>query len=188
MIDLRNHSWQGWQGRPLPHVARGALATIATIVILSLPLIFRPFAVTGGSMSPTYSEGTVVLAEKLTHRFYVSRGEVLVIRNPHQKEVIEIKRVIGLPNETVEMGDWGVTVTTEVAKGAPWQCQGAPLACTLEFPTGTPVGGEYNGTFRIKLGPEDYLVLGDNRSKSSDSRTFGAVQQADIIGRVIMEL
>src|SRR3989338_8836651 len=70
-----------------------SLATVGALLILSLPFIFRPFAVTGGSMSPTYAEGDTVLAEKLTHRFYVSRGEVLVIRNPHQKEVIEIKRV-----------------------------------------------------------------------------------------------
>ena len=152
-----------------------SLATVGALLILSLPFIFRPFAVTGGSMEPTYSEGTVVIAEKLTHRFYVSRGEVLVIRNPHQKEVIEIKRVIGLPNETIETGESGVTVTDEKGK-------------STKYETGSTIGGEYNGTFRIKLGPEDYLVLGDNRSKSSDSRSFGAVQKSDIIGHVMVKL
>ena len=152
-----------------------SLATVGALLILSLPFIFRPFAVTGGSMSPTYAEGDTVLAEKLTHRFYVSRGEVLVIRNPHQKEVIEIKRVIGLPNETVETGESGVTVTDEEGK-------------STKYETGSTIGGEYNGTFRIKLGPEDYLVLGDNRSKSSDSRSFGAVQKSDIIGHVMVKL
>lgn len=167
--------------------SRGALAiaTIACVAILSLPFIFRPYVVTGGSMEPAYHEGQVVWAEKLTPHFRVWRGEVLVIRNPHDKRVVEIKRVIGLPGETVEMGSDGVTVSTGMVKGAPWQCQGAPLTCALTFAEGTLIGGTGNGTFRIKLGPEDYFVLGDNRSKSSDSRTFGAVQKSDIIGSVV---
>src|SRR3989344_4663811 len=95
------------------------ITTSAALLILALPFIFRPYVVTGGSMEPTYSEGTVVIAEKLTHRFHVSRGAIIVMRNPHEKHVIEIKRVIGLPNETIEMGSEGVTVTAEVAKGSP---------------------------------------------------------------------
>jgi len=164
------------------------ITTSAALLILALPFVFRPYVVTGGSMEPTYSEGTVVIAEKLTHHFYVSRGSVLVMRNPHDKKVTEIKRVVGLPGELVEMDSNGVTVTTEKAKGAPWQCQGRPLACSRTYATGTLIGGEFNGPFRIKLGPEDYFVLGDNRSKSSDSRVFGAVQAGDIIGHVIMEM
>lgn len=154
------------------------------IVILSLPLIFRPYVVTGGSMEPVYHEGQVVWAEKLTPHFHVWRGEVLVIRNPHDKRVVEIKRVIGLPGETVLMGSEGVTVIRE-CKGEKGEERGETGECSVSFPTGTLVGGTGNGTFRIKLGPEDYFVLGDNRSKSSDSRTFGAVQKSDIIGSVV---
>lgn len=149
--------------------------TSVALLVLITPLIFRPFVVTGGSMEPTYHEGTVVIAEKLTPHAHVWRGEVLVIRNPHNHSVIEIKRVVGLPNETVELGQSGVTITG--VNGAHSQ-----------FAEGTLVGGTANGTFRIKLGPADYFVLGDNRSKSSDSRTFGAVQKPDIIGHVIMTL
>ena len=166
---------------------RNTYITVAALCLLSLPFVFRPYAVTGGSMEPTLHEGEVVLSEKLTYRFHISRGEIIVFRNPHEKHVIEVKRVIGLPSETIEMGSEGVTVIRECKgeKGEKGEERGETGECSVSFPTGTIIGGEFNGTFRIKLGPEDYLVLGDNRSKSSDSRTFGAVQKSDIIGSVV---
>lgn len=154
---------------------RGHVVSMFALLILTLPFIFRPFVVTGGSMEPTYSEGDIVLAEKLTPHLRIWRGEVLVIRNPHDEKVTEIKRVVGLPGEIAELGEDGVTITD--VNGAHSQ-----------FGAGTVVGGTGNGAFKIQLGPEDYMVLGDNRSKSSDSRSFGAVQKLDIIGRVIMKL
>lgn len=167
-----------------------SLTTVLAFAILTLPFIFRPYVVTGGSMEPAYHEGQVVWAEKLTPHFHVWRGEVLVIRNPHDKRVVEIKRVIGLPGELVEMGSEGVTVIRECKgeKGEKGEERGETGECSVSFPTGTIIGGEFNGTFRIKLGPEDYFVLGDNRSKSSDSRTFGAVQKTDIIGSVLWRI
>lgn len=171
------------QGRPLH------MHTLVAIIVLSLPFVFRPYVVSGGSMEPTYHEGQIVVAEKLSPLFHVWRGEVLVLRNPHDKSVIEIKRVVGLPNEAVETGSDGVTINPdcEPVQGAPLHAsKSAP--CDLLFPTGTTIGGTGNDTFRMKLGPEDYMVLGDNRSKSSDSRTFGAVQKGDITGHVILSL
>lgn len=162
------------------------ITTAAAVLILSSLFFIRPFAVTGGSMEPTYGEGDVLVVESLTPHMYIWRGEVLVIRNPHDKSVTEIKRVIGLPNETVEVGSDGVTINPGCSRGALEALKGAP--CNISFAAGTLVGGTGNGTFRIKLGPEDYMVLGDNRSKSSDSRTFGAVQQPDIIGHVLFTL
>ena len=162
------------QGRPLRFVRKYGSWLLLMITLL-LPFIFRPYAVIGGSMEPTLHDGQIVLVEKITPHIHVWRGEVLVILNPHDHKVTEIKRVVGLPNETVEMGSDGISITG--VNGAHSQ-----------FSTGTPVGGTGNGTFKIKLGPEDYMVLGDNRSKSSDSRSFGAVQQVDIIGHVIMSI
>ncbi len=149
--------------------------TVIALLLLSSIFIFRPFVVTGGSMEPHYSHGDVLLIERLSHHIRVWRGEALVMRNPHDKRVIEVKRVIGLPNETVELSDRGVAAIRESGESE-------------QFETGTLIGGEFSGPFRIKLGPEDYFVLGDNRSKSSDSRTFGAVQKSDIIGHVLFSL
>lgn len=151
------------------------ILTGLTVCILALPFLFRPYVVTGGSMEPTYSEGNVLLVESLTPHLRVWRGEVLVIRNPHDKTVTEIKRVAGLPNEDVTIGQNNVTVTH-------------PDGQAETFGPDTPIGLGQTGFFHMKLGPEDYMVLGDNRSKSSDSRTFGAVQSGDIIGHVILKL
>lgn len=146
--------------------------TLVVLLILSLPFIFRFYVVTGGSMEPAYSEGQIVLIETLTPRLYIWRGEVLVIRNPHDRAVVDIKRVVGLPNERITLGEGSVTATV------------SGRATTY----GPPVGLPSTGFFDMKLGPEDYMVLGDNRSKSSDSRTFGAVQKPDVIGHVILGL
>jgi len=149
---------------------RNIYITILALIALTLPFIFRPYVVTGGSMEPTYHEGQIVLVETLTPLFYVWRGEVLVMRNPHDKNVTEIKRVIGLPNEDVNLGQNSVTVTHPDGRSETF---------------GPPIGAPQTELFHMYLGPSDYMVLGDNRSKSSDSRSFGAVQKQDIIGRVI---
>lgn len=143
--------------------------------ILMLPFIFRTYVVSGGSMEPTYHEGTVLLTENLTPHLRVWRGAVLVIRNPHDHAVTEVKRVVGLPGEDVTIGQNNVTVVH-------------PDGRAETFGPDTAIGLGQTGFFQIKLGPEDYFVLGDNRSKSSDSRAFGAVQAADIKARVILKL
>lgn len=151
---------------------RALVQTFLALCIIAIPFVFRPYAVTGGSMEPNFHEGQTVIIETLTPHIHITRGEVLVIRNPHDHAVVEIKRVVGLPGEKIEIGDFGVrAIRTD--------------GTSQHFAAGTLIGGEKNGLFTMQLGPEDYLVLGDNRSKSSDSRTFGAVQSADILGRVL---
>lgn len=126
-------------------------------------------------MTPTLSEGQKLIVETFSLRIVPpKRGEIIIFRNPHDKRVVEIKRVIGLPTEDVVMDGSGVTIV---------QANGE----REHFKSGTDVGGTSNSPYRIHLGPEDYFVLGDNRSKSSDSRTFGGVQKADLVGRVIMK-
>lgn len=153
------------------------IITALAISIALLPFVVHPYVVTGVSMEPTFKEGTLVLAEKVSHHFHVWRGEIIVTRNPHEKSVIEVKRVIGLPNELIEMNKDGVTVTDGKGK-------------RVTYAPGTQIGGRQadSDMFRIQLGPEDYFVLGDNRSQSDDSRVFGAVQEADVLGAVILAL
>lgn len=153
-----------------------SIITVLALVILALPFFIHPYVVRGGSMTPTLSEGERLVVETFSMRFAPPRrGEIIVFRNPHDKRVIEIKRVIGLPNETVELDGDGVVVTGRDGSEE-------------HFGEGTLVGGTSNSPYRIHLGPEDYFVLGDNRSRSSDSRTFGGVQKTELVGRVIMKL
>lgn len=152
------------------------LISILALVILTVPFFIRPYVVSGISMQPTYEAGQKVLINRVGWRITgIDRGDVIVIRNPHDATVQEIKRVIGLPGEAIGMTAEGISVT-----GANGE--------VVFFEKGTVVGGTHNDPFSIQLGPEDYFVLGDNRPQSADSRVFGAMQKGDVIGRVILSL
>src|SRR3989344_8668525 len=91
---------------------RDRYITALCVLVLLLPFFIHPYVVKGGSMTPTLGEGQRLVVETFSHRFVAPRrGEVMVLHNPHDKTVTEIKRVVGLPNEHVEMGAGGVTVT-----------------------------------------------------------------------------
>lgn len=127
----------------------------------------------GGSMEPTLHENSRIVFDTLTyHLTGIHRGDILIFTNPHDTSVVEVKRVVGLPGEVVEAQGGTISITKD--------------GNTTEIPQGTPVGGSATGDFKVVLGPEDYYVLGDNRSHSSDSRDFGAVQAVNIIGRVFL--
>jgi signal peptidase I len=130
-------------------------------------------SITGGSMEPTLHEGSHVLINALTWHFVgINRGDIIVFINPHDSTQTDVKRVIGLPNEKVLIQGGTISVTNPAGK-------------TTEFPQGTFIGGQGGvGDYSIQLGPEDYFVMGDNRSKSTDSRDFGGVQPSNIIGKV----
>lgn len=154
-------------------IKKSHVVTLAAALVLALPFAFGLYRVEGGSMEPTLAHGSVVLVERLS-RFVLPpmREEIFVIRNPHNRAQVEVKRVIGLPKEDVAMGVNNVTIvhTNGVAE---------------TYGPDTVVGQGSTEFFRMQLGPHDYFVLGDNRAQSSDSREFGAVQQRDIIGRVV---
>ena len=134
----------------------------------------RVATVTGGSMTPTFSEGQRIVVDALTWRIGgLSRGDVIVFKNPKDAGITEVKRVVGLPGERVLIEGGTISVTP-------------PGGRLQEFPQGTLIGGSGGiGDFTIQLGPEEYFVLGDNRKKSTDSRDFGAVRPVNIKGRVI---
>ncbi len=157
------------------HTFKEVAWTMLAVCIL-LPLFFvKPFAVAGGSMEPTYHQRDVLIAQSITTHLHIARGEVLVIRNPHNHAVVEVKRVVGLPNEDITLASSSVIVKHQDGS-------------TETFGPGTSVGLPFTAPFTMHLGPEDYMVLGDNRSQSSDSRTFGAVQSSDILGSVFLRL
>jgi len=103
------------------------------------------------------------------------RGVVIVFRYPNKPSVFYIKRIIGLPGETVDITRGIVTIT---------RTDGTTL--TLEEPYVVAEDATYNQT--TSLGPEQYFVMGDNRPKSSDSRTWGALPRENIMGRAFFRL
>lgn len=152
-----------------------ALVTIGAVIAIRYFLV-QPFLVSGGSMDPTFANGDYLLIDQLTYRFREpERGEVVVFRN--EQGTYFIKRVIGLPGETVKVHDGSVAVSSK----------DSPQARTLGeayLPAGLPTAGESD----VTLGDDQYFVMGDNRPYSYDSRSWGAIDGDELIGVVRLRL
>lgn len=155
------------------------LALIAVgAVILIRTFLVQPFLVNGSSMVPSFSNGDYLLIDELTYRFREpSRGEVIVFQNPADERTFFIKRVIGLPGEKVAIRDNRVIITNS------------------EHPEGMVLGEQYlsigaatTGNSDILLPEGRYFVLGDNRSYSYDSRSWGSLDAKEIVGLVRLRL
>lgn len=152
-----------------------ALVTIGAVIAIRYFLV-QPFLVSGGSMDPTFENGDYLLIDQLTYRFREpERGEVVVFKN--EKGTYFIKRVIGLPGETVKVQDGSVRVTGP----------GAPQGSVLEEPY-LPPGLPTAGSSDVTLGADEYFVMGDNRPYSYDSRSWGAIPDDEIVGVVRVRL
>ena len=145
---------------------------IVEIIFISLVTVFlirnflaQPFLVSGASMEPTFSNRNYLIIDEITYRFREpERGEAIVFRYPKDPDVYFIKRIIGLPGEEVIVRNGKVTVISDGKQ--------------------IPISGDTNGFANVKLGKDEYFVLGDNRYNSFDSRNWGPVPKKDIIGLV----
>jgi len=153
---------------------------IAKLVIIALVIVvpiryflFEPFLVRGQSMEPNFGCGDYLIVEKISYQFREpQRGEVVVFKLPHHPSLRYIKRIIGLPGETVEIREGKVMITNE---------RGTLILDELDY-----LGPEVftPGEIRIFLGENEYFILGDNRYASVDSRHWGPLAKENIIGRV----
>lgn len=155
---------------------------IAKMVVISLAIIIpvryflvQPFYVKGASMEPNFHEHEYLMVDEISYRFNEpKRGDVVVFRYPKDPQEYYIKRLIGLPGDTIIIRDGAVYVSDS---------NGLTQKIVENYlPT-------YTSTIAlseepIKLTADEYFVLGDNRNGSKDSRSFGAVKKSFIIGRV----
>ena len=147
----------------------GLINTLFAPLRASLNLLFSSSArVEGDSMMPTLEDRQVVLVVRPMFPWNrLSRGDVVVLMPPAPPWEVAVKRVVGMPDESVILEEGRLYVDDLLLFADP-------------LPTGPD--GKRNGHWWN--GPEDYFVLGDNYSKSTDSRTFGYVPSERIIGRV----
>ena len=152
------------------------VVAIAAIVVVPIRyFVFQPFLVKGASMEPSFHDGDYLIIDELSYRLREpQRGEVIVFHYPFDPSQRFIKRVIGLPGETVEINNNQVTITKvdgnrEVLK-EPYLSEVYPLTDALKMP--------------LRLG--EYFVMGDNRSHSFDSRKWGVLQENYLIGRAVI--
>ncbi len=152
----------------------------AIVIALFLLLTIHPYLVTGPSMYPNFKEADRLLVESISPKLHLlSRGEVIVFPDPRDKKhTITLKRIIGLPNETVKIKDGAVVIVHP---------DGKEEVLSEKWLVGS--GNAGNGqNMEMKLGPEDYFVMGDNRAESTDSRTWGTIQPSEMTGTPVVRL
>ncbi len=154
-----------------------------TIIALAIVLpirayIAQPFIVSGASMDPTFSTGQYLIVDQLSFKIEdPKRGEVIILKYPINPSVFFIKRIIGLPGETLTMKSGKITIVNEAN----------PKGFLLNEPYITE-DHQTSDTFQITLGKTEYFVMGDNRPASSDSRTWGPLDSEYVIGRPLFRL
>ena len=169
---------------PKPQARHEAAAFIwetVKVVVISLAIIIpiryflvQPFFVKGASMEPTFEDTDYILIDEISYRLREpERGEIVVFRFPGDKSQFFIKRIIGMPEETVEIKDDRVIIYNKQRPEG------------FELEEGYLSDDQHTvGNMRIKLDPNEYFVLGDNRLHSSDSRRWGPLNTSLITGRV----
>jgi len=152
---------------------------IALIIVVPIRFfIAQPFIVSGASMDPAFESGHYLVVDQLSYRFEKPmRGDVIVFKFPRDTSKFFIKRIIGLPGETIQTRDGIVAIINE------------------EFPDGMLLeepylydGNRTRDTFRITLAEDEYFVMGDNRRASSDSRMWGPLNKDLLIGRAYLRV
>ena len=153
------------------------------VVVVSLAIILpiryyliQPFFVKGASMEPSFEDGDYLLVDEISYRFSEpARGDVIIFRYPEDKSQFFIKRIIGLPSETIEVKNNRV------------------IAYNDQNPNGLELKESYLdseqetlGNIIMRLGGNEYFVLGDNRLASSDSRRWGPVEETLITGKAFL--
>jgi signal peptidase I len=157
------------------------LVVSAMIVIPIRYYLFQPFFVRGASMVPNFHDGEYLIIDEISYRFKEpQRGDVIVFKYPKDTTQYYIKRIIGLPGERVEIKYGDVYVYTKDSKEI------RKLLLENYLPTQKityPLGAE-GASF--EAGDGEYIVFGDNRLASSDSREWGKLPKYDIVGKVFL--
>lgn len=161
---------------PFWEIVRFSLIALLIVVPIRM-FVAQPFIVSGASMEETFQSGEYLIVDQVTYHFSTpERGDVVIFRYPRDPSKFFIKRVIGVPGDTISIQGSVVTLKNEDNK------QGI----ILNEPYINSMSGNANIT--ETLGEREYFVMGDNRDFSSDSRAWGVLQEERIIGRALMRL
>lgn len=155
-----------------------------TVVALGLALFIRffiaaPYVVSGASMEPTFDNWHYLIVDRVTYDLgEPQRGDVVVFDLPEEGGRSLIKRIIGLPGETVVLRDSSVNIVNDEN----------PDGFVLDEPYLSPENLASVNDMRITLSEEQFFVLGDNRRVSADSRIWGPLDRENIVGRAFVRL
>ena len=152
------------------------------IVIPIRMLLFQPFMVRGASMEPNYHSSDYLIIDELSYRLRdPQRGEVIVFQYPLDPSYRYIKRIIGLPNETIEIKNGEVYISRAGEEAQ-------KIDESLYLSSKTQEDWKNTNYSPLTLKENEYFVMGDNRNNSSDSRVWGVLPTKNITGRVLLRL
>ena len=153
------------------------ITLISLLIILPIRyFLIQPFYVKGASMEPNFHDHEYLIIDEISYRLNdPRRGDIIVFKYPRDPRQFFIKRVIGLPNETVKIENGSIYITS--VSGETNELREDYLPSNIE--TNLPVSG-YG---EVTLKDDEYFLMGDNRDQSLDSRVFGPVKSDFIIGR-----
>src|SRR3989338_2558721 len=151
---------------------------IAFLVVVPFRyFVAQPFIVNGASMTPTFMPGEYLIVDQISYKTLRSpeRGEIIIFHYPKDRSKYFIKRIIGLPNETVKIDGTQITIINETN------------------PEGFELTEDYilypkDDFLEVKLEEDEYFVMGDNRASSSDSRVWGPLKEDLVVGRPLVRL
>jgi len=155
------------------------LLIVLLITMFVIKYVGQRTLVEGSSMEPTLSDGDNLILDKVTYRFSdPKRFDIVVFPFKYKEKTNYIKRVIGLPGETVQIDQRGIVYINDEPLQDPYG---------KEFILPELIG---RAAEPITLGEDEYFVLGDNRNKSTDSRfgVVGNVKRSEIIGRAWLRI
>lgn len=155
---------------------------VAKIVILALVIVipiryfvFQPFIVKGLSMTPAFHDGDYLIIDQISYRFKTpQRGEVIVFKYPKDPSQRFIKRIVGLPQEKVELRNGQIIITDKFGE------------TTVLDESNYLLSQGWLEETEVNLGEGEYFILGDNRAHSFDSRRWGPLSKEYIVGRVLL--
>ena len=155
----------------------GPIFTIFLVLIILIRIfVAEPFLVYGSSMEPNFETGDYLIVDELTYKFESpKRGDVVVLKPPMDESKHYIKRIIGLPGETISVNGSVVVIKNK------------------EYPEGFTLNEPYitfqsDRVANYNLNDHEYFVMGDNRAVSSDSRIWGPLPSNLITGRALLRI
>jgi signal peptidase I len=169
MKKYRDHLYSIWD------ILRFAIIVFAIIVPIRV-FVAQPFIVSGSSMSPTFETGEYLIVDQLSYQFHdPERGDVVIFKYPNDPSKYFIKRIIGLPNETIKIEGDIITITNK------------------DHPNGIVLVEDYltffgNNTMTTTLSEDEFFVMGDNRGASLDSRSWGPLSKEFLTGKAFLRV
>lgn len=171
---MRN-PFKKWQGNKIFETVKVIVISLAIILPIRT-FLMEPFYVKGTSMEPNYHDYDYLLINKLKFRIAEpQRGDIVVAKFSSEKPYV-IKRIVGLPTETVEIKDKKITITTE---------DGSSFVLEESYLDPKNIKNE---SLVFEIPDHYYFILGDNRKVSLDSRLQGPIAEKNIKGKVMAKV